>query len=43
MNQFNSNPEDYEVDYDDQNPDQPDNTEIIGGSYEAGFLTEEEW
>ena len=43
MNQFHSNPEDYDIDYDEQNPDQPDNTEIVGGNEETGDLTDEEW
>ena len=33
---------DYEVDWDEENPDQPDDTPVISGGPGRGYLTEED-
>jgi hypothetical protein len=35
-------PKDYEVDWDEENPDQPDDTPVISGGPGRGYLTEED-
>ena len=35
-------PKDYEIDWDEENPDQPDDTPVISGGPGRGYLTEED-